>query len=69
MIQFTKPINLNGAELMQELLNAGIEINVPPMVDGDSKLWLWIEEKDRDLTKSVVSTHNGTIISDEAKTI
>jgi hypothetical protein len=65
MIQFTKPTNLNGAELLAELNAAGISIEKSPVIDGDGNFWLDIAKADEAKAKPIVATHNGTIISPE----
>lgn len=65
MIQFTKPVNLNGAELLAELNAAGISIKNPPMVDGNDDFWLDIAEADKAKATSVVAAHNGTTVAPE----
>lgn len=63
MIQFNKPKNLNGSELLEELKNAGIVAN-SPIVDEDN-LSLDIDEKDATKAELVVKAHNGTVIAPE----
>ena len=65
MIQFNKPVNLNGEELLSELQAAGIEINHIPSVEADGFLWLDIKESDKSLTETIVANHNGTTVSPE----
>jgi len=65
MIQFTKPVNLNGAELIAELNAAGIVITEIPFIDGNGNFWLDISESDKNKASSVVAAHNGTIIAPE----
>ncbi len=67
MIQFTKPKNLNGAELLAELKNAGIVVNGnnSPMIDGAGDFWLDIAESDKAKATPIVAAHNGTIIAPE----
>jgi uncharacterized protein YciI len=65
MLQFTKPLNLNGAELLQELNAAGILITTNPMLDGDGNLWLDVLEKDKNKAAEIVGKHNGTTIAPE----
>jgi hypothetical protein len=65
MIQFTKPENLNGAELLAELNAAGVSITELPMIDGNGNLWLEIDETDKVKAESLVAAHNGTIIAPE----
>jgi hypothetical protein len=63
MITFNKPINLDGAQLRNELRNVGIsitdEINAV-FVDGDV-LRLDIAESDAEAAAVVVAAHNGTV--------
>ena len=63
MIKFTKPTNLNGAELLEQLKSVGVKIDNPPMIDGSGDLWLDIKESDKVKSESVVSAHNGTVIA------
>ena len=63
MIQFTKPQNLNGAELLKELNDAGI-VATTPTVDGDL-FWLNLDEKDATKAEAIVKKHNGTTIVPE----
>jgi hypothetical protein len=65
MIQFTKPVNLNGAELIQELIDNGIEVIGKPFLDGNDILWLDIAEKDETKAKTVVDAHDGSLDSPE----
>lgn len=65
MITFTKPKNLNGEELLNELNAAGVKITQPPYLDGESVLSLDIDAKDEDKAKSVVAAHNGNMIPKE----
>lgn len=65
MIQFTKPINLNGAELLAELNAAGVSIDKSPSIDGDGNFWLEIEQADEAKAKPIVAAHNGTIVPPE----
>ena len=63
MQTFTKPSNLNGAELRQELNAAGVNITndrAAVILDGDV-LFLDIAAKDKAKAEAVLSTHNGTI--------
>lgn len=64
MIQFDKPQNLNGAELIKELLAVGIQIdtNTSPYIDGLGDFYLDIVEGDVDVAAEVVAAHNGTTI-------
>ena len=49
MIQFTKPTNLNGLELLNQLALVGIVLDLTtqaPEVDGNGNLWLDVANKD-----------------------
>lgn len=68
MIKFTKPINLNGAELRQELQSIGVAISNEPFaveVDANNDLWLDIADADKTKAKAVVANHNGTTVAPE----
>ena len=65
MIKFNKPENLNGAELLGELTNAGIEIKEFPFIDGNGDFWLDVKATDKTQTTAIVAAHNGTIIAPE----
>jgi hypothetical protein len=64
-ISFTKPSNLNGATLLNELIAAGVSVaekNGKPQwveLDGDGVLWLDIAEKDKPKAEIVLAAHNG----------
>jgi hypothetical protein len=63
MQTFTKPTNLNGAELRQELNDAGVNISndrSAVVLDGDV-LFLDIAAKDKAKAEAVVAAHNGTV--------
>lgn len=63
MQTFTKPTNLNGAELRQELNAAGVNISDDTnavVLDGDV-LFLDIAAKDKAKAETVVAAHNGTV--------
>ena len=64
MIQFTKPENLNGAELLAELKAGGVAINDFPMVENNN-FWLNIAEADKAKATPIVAAHNGTIVAPE----
>jgi hypothetical protein len=66
MIQFTKPKNLNGTELLAELNKAGVSITQSPMVDGNDNLFLDVSEADKVKAERIVAAHNGTMIAPEA---
>lgn len=67
MIKFNKPNNLNGQELIDELMSSGVVINTEtsPLIDGNGDFWLDIGEADKDKAEAVVSAHNGTVIPTE----
>ena len=65
MIKFNKPKNLNGAELLQQLNNNGVEITQPPLIDGNGDFWLDIAVKDETKAQTVVEAHNGTTVAPE----
>ena len=68
MMQFTKPTNLNGTELRQELNAAGVSISDDfdsVSVNGAGELLLDIKEIDAAKAKVVVAAHNGTIVAPE----
>jgi hypothetical protein len=61
MIQFTTPENLNGAELIKELNDNGIEVTGNPFLDANNDLWLDISQSDKTKAESIVAAHNGTV--------
>lgn len=63
MIQFTKPANLNGAELLEELKAVGVAITEWPILDGGGNFWLDIAEADKAKATPVVAAHNGTTVA------
>ena len=68
MIKFTRPTNLNGTELRQELNSAGIAISdehFAVSLDSNDNLWLDIDSKDEAKAKPIVAAHNGTIVAPE----
>jgi hypothetical protein len=68
MITFTKPQNLNGAELRDELNANGVAISDDPFsvkLEGDGSLWLDIAEADKAKATPIVAAHNGTTIATE----
>ena len=65
MIQFTKPENLNGAELLKQLQDGGVTISNPPTIDGNDALCLDIDSKDKAKATAIVAAHNGTIVAPE----
>lgn len=68
MIEFKKPTNLNGSELRQELLAAGVQIGNEGrevVIDENGAFWLDIKEADKDKASAVVAAHNGTTSAPE----
>ena len=66
MISFTKPVNLNGKELRDELNAGGVAISYDPdvmVVDGNGNLLLEIDQKDVPKATQVVAAHNGTTVA------
>jgi len=68
MIIFTKPQNLNGEELLDELAEIGIildKFTQPPFIDGNGDFWLDIDQADEAKVAAVVAAHNGTTVAPE----
>jgi len=68
MISFTKPTNLNGIELRDELNAGGVAISYDldvMVVDGNGNLLLDISESDTAKATPIVATHNGTTVAPE----
>jgi hypothetical protein len=65
MIQFDKPQNLNGAELLDELKTVGVTVEGLPLIDEDGNFWLDITETDKVKATPIVDTHNGTTVAPE----
>jgi len=65
MIQFNKPQNLNGKELLDELLAVGVVVEGLPVDDGAGNLILNMASKDKAKAEAVVAAHNGTIVAPE----
>ena len=65
MITFTKPENLNGTELRDELNAAGVSIsyNQFSIEINNNVLLLDIAETDEIKAAGVVAAHNGTIVA------
>ena len=65
MKSFTKPENLDGAVLIEELEAAGVTVAANklgvkcPSIDGDNQLWLDIAAKDEAAASAVVANHQG----------
>jgi hypothetical protein len=66
MIQFDKPTNLNGAELLAELLAIGVIVTGLPLIDENGE-FLVGHQKQTDKTKAtpIVAAHNGTLVAPE----
>jgi len=65
MITFTKPQNLNGKELLDELSAVGVLVKGLPVDDGEGNLILNIASKDEAKAAEVVAAHNGTTLAPE----
>jgi hypothetical protein len=63
MIQFTKPTNLNGTELLAELNAGDVYIIESPVIDGAGDFWLDITETDKAKATPIVAAHNGNIVA------
>jgi hypothetical protein len=63
MIKVTRPINLNGTELLAELNAKGLSITEPPMLDGNGDLFLDIAQNDLAKAEEVLAVHNGTQVA------
>jgi hypothetical protein len=61
---FTKPANLNGAELIAELAAEGILVE-RITVEGNGELSIELAAKDQAKATKVIAAHSGTIISPE----
>jgi hypothetical protein len=59
MIQFETPQNLNGEQLINELIASGVTISEPPELDGNNNLWLKIKATDKTKAQAVVDAHQG----------
>lgn len=64
MIEFDKPTNLDGKVLIEELIAVGIEIGfdkyqerLKPVMDGEGKFYLPINESDRLVAQQVLDKH------------
>jgi hypothetical protein len=65
MITFTKPQNLNGKELLDELSAVGVVVQGLPVDDGAGNLILNIASKDEAKAAEIVAAHNGTTVAPE----
>ena len=65
MKSFTKPANLDGDKLIQELAAEGVSVKANglgikcPFIDGAGLLWLDIAAKDEASASAVVANHQG----------
>ena len=66
MIEFTKPDNLNGAQLIEELKAAGIVVKDFPTLDGNNVLLLDLPKKDEAQAQDIVANHKGIDASQDA---
>ena len=67
MKAFTKPVNLNGSELLLELKSIGIELDLKtqlPIVENDI-IFLDITDEQETIAKNIIKNHNGTIVAPE----
>jgi len=68
MIKFDKPINLNGAELLNALNAGGVAVTEPPMIDGNGDFYLDIDEADKAKATPIIAAHNGTTVAPDNST-
>jgi hypothetical protein len=61
---FTKPENLNGAELIAELAAQSITVE-RITVEADGQLSIQVDGKDKAKVSTVVSAHNGSTVATE----
>jgi predicted DNA binding protein len=59
MINFVKPLLLNGAQLINELNASGIQVQRLPFIDDNGDFWLDIDEKNKSKAESIVAAHIG----------
>jgi len=59
MHSFTKPSDLNGVQLIDEIQTQKILVGGFPSLDGDGVLWLDIDEKDHDKVATIIENHKG----------
>jgi len=67
MIQFNKPLNLNGAELKEELKAAGVVLltEIDALVVRDNLLFVNIALEFQAIAEPIIAAHNGTILVPE----
>lgn len=63
MIQFNLPTEFNGATFLNELKNAGIDIDGLPMVD-DGKLYLKVDKNLEIRIAALLKKHDGSDLPD-----
>jgi len=61
---FTKPTNLNGAELIAELAAQGITVN-RVTIEGNGQLSVPVDAKDEAKVAAIIAAHNGTTVAPE----
>jgi hypothetical protein len=61
LIKFTKPENLDGGKLIDELAAVGIKVNTKtsPRLDGNGDFWLDIDEDKAQAAEAIIAAHNG----------
>jgi hypothetical protein len=61
MQTFQKPQQLNGAQLIDELLSVGINLDLRnyPAIDGNNNLLLGVDDNNYEKAKKVVDSHIG----------
>lgn len=59
MEQFNKPTQLNGRQLLAELVAANIKVNDDPTIDGEGVLLLDIAKGDKEKAAAIVASHIG----------
>jgi hypothetical protein len=65
MVKITKPENLNGLELVNELKTQNITVLGFPIIDGNGDFWLDIDEADAAKAEAIAKKHNGTTVAPE----
>ena len=65
MIQFDKPQNLNGFELVAELKAQGVKVIEPLVIDGNGDFWINVSQAEAAKSATIVAAHNGTIVASE----
>jgi len=61
---FTKPANLNGAELITELAAQGITVE-RVTIEGNGQLSVSVDAKDEGKAAAIIAAHNGTTVVPE----